>query len=132
MRKTPLRKKSKTPKKKLEDKLWQLCKEITRKRYGNSCYTCPRTGLEGSNWHTGHMIAKASLSNYLKYDLRILRPQCYHCNMNLGGMGADFRRNMERIEGKKYVQAIEKDRNILIKADEMWFKEKIEEYQKLL
>lgn len=132
MKKTPIPKKSKTSKARLERKLWELCKLIIRKRYGNTCYTCSKTGLESFNWHTGHMIAKASLSNYLKYDLRLLRPQCYHCNINLGGMGAEFLRRMEEIEGKDYTQQIFNDRKILIKADEIWFAEKIAEYQKLL
>jgi hypothetical protein len=70
----------------------------------------------GSNWHTGHLFAKASLGAYLKYDLRVLRPQCYHCNINLGGNGARFIENMRRIEGDQYVDKIIKDMNIIVKA----------------
>lgn len=124
-----MRKKSKSPKKKLEDKLWILCKEIIRKRYGNSCYTCGRGNLSGPNWQTGHMWAKASLSNHLKYDLRILRPQCYHCNMNLGGMGAVFFEKMQKEIGIKAMNALIKEKQIIIKADEIWFKNKINEYE---
>lgn len=32
----------------------------------------------------------------MAYDLRILRPQCYSCNLNHGGMGAVFWKNLER------------------------------------
>jgi hypothetical protein len=133
MKRTPLRKvspnKVKKPKKvsklnkvgkqpisKIQRMLWEECKRIIRTRYKNVCYTCGRTGLEGSNWHTGHMFAKASLSAYLKYDLRLLRPQCYFCNVNCGGQGAHFIENMRRIEGDEYVNQILKDRQITIKA----------------
>lgn len=119
-------------KKKQEDKLWELCKLITRKLYPNTCYTCGKAGLEGSNWHTGHMWAKASLGSHLKYDLRILRPQCYNCNINYGGQGALFYAKMLSENGKKYMEALEKEKQILIKADEIWFAKKIEDYKLIL
>ena len=37
----------------------------------------------------------------MKYDLRILRPQCYNCNINHGGMGVVFWKNMEKEIGKR-------------------------------
>jgi hypothetical protein len=132
MRRTPLQKKSKSEVKKLQDELWELCKQIIRKKYGNICYTCDKENLSGSNWHTGHMIAKASLGAHLKYDLRVLRPQCYHCNVNLGGSGAEFYRRMVERDGKKYVDKIYKEKQILIKVDTSWYKNKIEEYKIIL
>jgi len=125
----PLRKKSKSNIKKLQDKLWELCKQITRLRYGNVCYTCGKTGLIGSDWHTSHFIPKASVGAYLKYDLRILRPSCYHCNINLGGNGAEYYRRMVLEIGQKQVDKIFDDKRISIKADEIWYKEKILEYE---
>lgn len=118
MKRTPLKKKSKVRISTIRNKLWLLCKELTRKRYGNTCFTCGRIGLTGSNWHTGHLIPKASLGAYLKYDTRLLRPQCYNCNINLGGNGAIFIENLRRREGKDYVDRILKDRNILVKAED--------------
>lgn len=132
MRKTPIKRKSKSLKKKQEDKLWELCKLITRKIYPNTCYTCGKIGLEGSSWQTGHMWAKASLGSHLKYDLRILRPQCFWCNINLGGNGAVFYSKMLKENGKKYMESLEKEKQILIKADEIWFTEKINNYQEIL
>lgn len=98
--------------------------------YGNTCYTCGRANLSGSNWHTGHLLAKASLGAFLKYDLRLLRPQCYNCNINLGGMGAVFIENMRKIEGDVYVNQILEDRKITIKAYSHYEK-LLEEYAKL-
>lgn len=124
-----LRKKSKSPKKKLEDKLWQLCKEIIRAKYPHNCYTCGAQNLVGMNLHCGHMWAKASLSNHLKYDLRVLRPQCYRCNIHLGGMGAVFFEKMQKEVGTKAMNALIKEKQITVKADEIWFNDKIKEYE---
>lgn len=131
MRRTPLRKNGKQPISKIQKKLWELCKEIIRKRYGNICYTCGKQNLEGSDWHTGHLIPKAALGAYLKYDLRVLRPQCYHCNINLGGNGAEFLRKMSQCEGDAYVEAIYRDRLVTVKAYDHYLK-LVEEYQKLI
>lgn len=130
MRKTAIRKKSKQPISLIQRKIWELCKQIIRKRYGNVCYTCSRTGLEGSNWHIGHMLAKASLGANLKYDLRLLRPQCYNCNINQGGRGADFIENMRRIEGNEYVDRILEDRKLIVKAYDFYI-QLLETYKKL-
>lgn len=100
----------------IQRKIWEHCKRIIRARYPNTCYTCGRTGLEGSNWHTGHMFSKATLSAFLKYDLRVLRPQCYFCNVNCGGRGAEFIENMRRIEGNEYVDKIILDKQKTVKA----------------
>lgn len=100
----------------LQNKIWDECKRIIRKQYGNTCYTCGRSNLSGANWHTGHMLAKASVGAFLKYDLRLLRPQCYHCNINLGGMGAVFIEKMRKVEGNRYVNKILKDRQKTVNA----------------
>lgn len=119
---------------KVQDSIWELCKNITRERYGPWCYTCGRGPLEGSSWQTGHMWAKGALGASLKYDLRILRPQCYNCNINNGGMGAVFYRNMAAKEGKKYMTQLEldliQDRRGLIKAS-TFYPILLEKYQKI-
>ena len=114
----------------IQRKIWEHCKRIVRSKYKNVCYTCGRVGLEGSNWHTGHLLAKASLGAYLKYDLRLLRPQCYNCNINLGGNGAIFIENMRAIEGNEYVDKILADRNVTVKAIDHYLKV-LEEYKSI-
>ena len=116
MKRSKIRKKSKQPISRIQRKLWEFCKQIIRLTYGNNCYTCPATGLVGSNWHTGHMFAKASLGSSLKYDLRVLRPQCYNCNINQGGRGADFIEKMRKVEGDSYVDAIIEDKKVQVNA----------------
>lgn len=61
MKRTALKRKSKSPQRKLEDELWAECKRITREQYGNNCYTCPAKDLIGRNLHTGHLWPKGSL-----------------------------------------------------------------------
>lgn len=130
MKKTKLKKVSKAPISKLQRDIWVECKRIIRARYGNTCYTCGATGLTGSNWHTGHLFSKATLSAFLKYDLRVLRPQCYHCNVNCGGRGAEYIDLMRQREGKKYVEEIIKDKQKTVKAYDHYLKI-LEEYRQL-
>lgn len=131
MKRGKLRKKGKSEISKVQTKLWELCKQITRKKYGNVCYTCGAVGLSASNWHTGHLIPKASLGAFLKYDLRVLRPQCYHCNINLGGNGAEFYRRMIIEVGPTAVNEIIEDRQVEVRALEH-YKKLIGEYEKLI
>jgi hypothetical protein len=61
-------------------------------------------------------LPKGSCGSFLKYDLRNLRPQCYNCNINLGGNGAVFMQKMIIREGQEYVDQIFRDSNLIIKA----------------
>lgn len=116
--------------KQLQDLIWDECKRIIRIRYDNVCYTCGEENLFGKNFQTGHMIPKAYVDAYLKYDLRILRPQCFSCNIWRGGMGALFIENMREREGNKYVNLIlkELDTKIEKKAIYKFYLELLREY----
>ncbi len=131
VKRSPLKRKSKSDIRKLQDKLWELCKQIIRLRYPHFCYTCDKP-IEGSNCQTGHFIPKASSPAELKYSLDNLRLQCYHCNINLGGNGTEFYRRLEHNEGKEYVDKLFKAKYILVKADTMWYENKIQEYTAIL
>jgi hypothetical protein len=115
-RRSKIRKQSKQPVSKLDRKLKELCKQIIRKTYPNECYTCNQKNLKGSNYQTGHMIPKGALGAFLRWDLRILRPQCFNCNLNLGGNGAEFIKRMIIREGQEYVDQIYRDRQVIVKA----------------
>lgn len=125
-----MRKRSKQKISVIQRKLWELCKNIIRKKYGNTCYTCGAVGLTSRNWHTGHLFAKASVGAFLKYDLRLLRPQCYNCNINLGGNGARFIDKMRMIEGDEYVDSIIRDMQVTVKAYDH-YQMLIEQYKEL-
>ncbi len=112
----------------IQRKIWDECKRIIRARYPHVCYTCGKTGLVGSNLHTGHLFSKASLGAFLKYDLRVLRPQCYNCNINRGGAGADFYARMLKENGKRYMDKLQQDRQISVEAIDHYMKI-LEEYK---
>lgn len=116
----------------LKKKLWELCKVLTRARYGRVCFTCGKTGLDGANWHTGHFIPSGSCGAYLRYDLRNLRPQCYNCNINLGGNGAQYYRQMVKHEGEAYVEQLYRDKQKVVKADSIFYTNLIDRYQHLV
>lgn len=130
MKKTPLRRKSKTPLAKLKDELWELCKQLTRREYGYDCYTC---GTYIEYPHTGHFITDSICSTELSYDLKNLRPQCYACNIHKSGNWVNFEAKLIREHGKEYVEEL-KVRNQKtkgLKYDELWYEAKIEEYKNL-
>lgn len=124
----------KSPLAKAKDALWELCKQITRATYGNVCYTCYQDGLHGSNWHTGHFITDSVCSTELSYDLKNLRPQCYHCNINLSGNWVEFERRLIDDHGQAYIDEL-KLRNRETKGLHygiLWYQAKIAEYENLV
>lgn len=130
MKRGKLKKKSKQSISLIQRKIWEEVKRIIRKQYPHTCYTCGKTDLVGGNLHTGHLLAKASLGAFLKYDLRLLRPQCYNCNINHGGMGAIFIEKMRHTEGNEYVNEILLDRSVTVKAYDFYV-ELLEKYKTL-
>lgn len=122
---------SKPDVKKLKVKLWKLCREIIIQRYGNTCFTCGNY-CDGSNRHVGHFIPSSTCGALLRYDLRNLRIQCYRCNIHGGGEGATYYKNLVEEKGQDYVDQIFKDKHKTVKADWVWFEEKISEYEDIL
>lgn len=114
----------------LDAKIWPLCREIIRKKYGNTCFTCGKKNLVGRDWQTGHFIAKKICGSYLRHDLRNLRPQCSYCNEWLGGNGADFYKRLVETEGQKYVDLMFADKHIVCKLSDR-VNELLPIYQKL-
>lgn len=137
LRSSGIKKTKKNSLKALKTKLWELCKQITRLKYKNPngtwhCYTCGKLIDEPAKAQTGHFLASSVCGAYLRYDLRNLRIQDYYCNINCGGNGATFYKNLVDREGQKYVDQIFKDKQKIIKADEFWYQEKIKEYEEVL
>lgn len=122
--------KKKSPQKIIEDKLWAECRRIVFERDNIdgqiNCYTCSALNIEGVNKQLGHCYPKGACGATMKYDLRNLKYQCYNCNMNLGGMGAVFKANLERDLGKKKAKQIEKDywrsKAVSVKASDYYAK----------
>lgn len=131
MKKTPLRKRSLNSQAKLANRLWELCKILTRQVYGYKCYTC---GAKVQYPHTGHFITDSTCSTELSYDLKNLRPQCYPCNIHHSGNWIIFERNLIQDHGQEYVDELKKRNQATkgLKYDSLWFKAKIAEYEALV
>lgn len=115
----------------LKKALWELCKQLTRKNHGFTCYTC---GQKTETPHTGHFISSSVCSGELRYSLDNLRPQCYRCNIHLSGNWIAFEQRLKNECGADWVEAL-KRRNQETKGrkyDEIWLQEKIEEYEAML
>lgn len=136
MKRGKLKRQSKQPISKIQRKLWELCRKVALKKFVNKdgtidCYTCDAQNLQGSNCQLGHMMAKASLGAYLKYDMRLLRWQCARCNLFFGGMGAEFYRRMMIEVGPTAMNELLEDRRVSVKAYDHYVK-LIGEYEKLV
>ena len=90
----------------IESQLWKLTRKRVFDLYGTNCYTCNQTLLVGANLQCGHAYPKGALGASLRYDVRVLRPQCFNDNINLGGMSVVFWKNLEKEMGKEEADAL--------------------------
>ena len=79
----------------LKKKLWSIIAPQIRERYGPRCYTCGGNGTQ-----TGHMFPKGRAHAISAFMPANLKPQCFYCNVNLGGNGAEFAARYLAREGK--------------------------------
>jgi hypothetical protein len=127
---TKKRRSSKPTITKLKKLLWEECKRITRKRYGNTCYTC---GTHVDVPHTGHFIPSSICSTEMRYDLDNLRLQCFRCNIHLSGNWVAYEAHLIVEKGRKFPDLLKK-RNEATKGGmfrEEWYLQKIDEYKLL-
>lgn len=135
MRKTALRRKSKSPVTKLKDELWQLCRKIIKAKYLHVCYTCGKSLVAGEqDFHTGHFISSSICSTYMRYYLGNLRPQCSGCNVWRSGNWIAFEQHLLKENGENYVKELKElnEKTKGQKYDELWYKQQIEDYKKIL
>lgn len=117
MRKTRLKKVSKKSISKIQRELWVECRRVAELWYKKDCYTCPAKNLVGSNCQLGHVpYPKSVLGANLKYDMRVLRWQCFACNIHRGGAGAEAYKRMLKEEGQPYMDLLERNKQETIKA----------------
>ena len=129
-----MKRKSKSETRKIQDELWQECRRISLARYADKdgkhhCYTCDKE-VEGSGKQLGHFIPNSVGGAVLRYNLDNLRIQCYYCNINCGGQGAMFYRNLVRDKGQKYVDDLFILKQQSVKAIDHYHK-LLEEYKKI-
>lgn len=122
MKRSKLNKVSKQPISKMQRQIWELRKKEIYERDKNKdgsidCYTCPAQNLMGANRQLGHgPWPKAALGAFLKYDPRVLKFQCFRCNIHMGGMGAEFYKRLNAEIGPTAMKQLEADRRVTVKA----------------
>lgn len=132
-----MRKQSKSKLSVIQRELWQECRRIQGIKLANpdgsvDCYTCGSKNLQGSNRQLGHVPwPKATMGANLKYDLRVLKWQCYRCNINLSGLGGVAYPKMEKEYGKEFMEQLERDKNVSVKAID-FYTELLEKYKSII
>jgi hypothetical protein len=116
--------------------LWELCKEIVRNRYRNddgtwNCYTCGSVIDSPEKAQTAHFIPASVGGASLRFDLRNLRICDYRCNINLGGNQSAYYHRLRTEVGQEEIDELFRLKNLIIKADEMFYARKIKEYTEI-
>ena len=106
-------------------KFWTVFSLYVRKRDKFKCFTCDNRG-DGKGMHAGHFIPRASGGLSLYFDERNVNAQCYRCNINLGGNGAEYYKRMVEHYGQEVVD------EIFVLRDTGYRKYTIESYQGLI
>lgn len=132
MKRTKIRKKSKTPLAKAKAKLWKVLKQLLDIRDGDVCISCGTSGLVGANKHGGHFIPSSSCGGNLRYDLRNVFNQCATCNLFRNGAGAEYTLALQKKFGNEFVEKIIADKQLGIKLDVIYVDSLREYYESLL
>jgi hypothetical protein len=94
-----------------------------------NCYTCDNPIKIGStNCQGGHCLSKAA-NGGLYFDERAVRPQCYYCNINLGGDHYHFNERLKQEIGLQAWQDMYDNRKAVQKRTREWYEEKIHYYK---
>jgi ribosomal protein L37AE/L43A len=134
MKRTSIKRKSKSSTRKLQDELWQECRRIAIEKYKQKdgtwkCFTCGKP-IDGSNKQLGHFIPNSVGGALLRYNLDNLRLQCYYCNINLGGNGSTFYKNLLEENGQEYINKLFQLKGQTTKAEDH-YKKLLTEYKSL-
>lgn len=123
MKRSKLRKQSKTKVSTLKRKLWKVFSEYIRLRDNYTCFTCGRKG-EGSGIHAGHFLPKSISGIALYFNEDNVHAQCYNCNINLGGNQYTYGTKL----GKEKVDELYQIKNQINKWSEQDYLQRIEYY----
>jgi hypothetical protein len=72
------------------------------------------------------------MGNAAYWDEGNIYTQCFHCNINLGGNGAEYIKRIEERFGKEEAERVRNLRHVTMKCDEVWYIERIAYYQNKL
>ena len=117
-------------------KRWTLTSQYIRRRAADphtgecNCVTCGAT-KHYKELQAGHFIPQAQ-GNAVKWDFRNIHPQCYRCNINLGGNGAEYYPFMLNEYGEEVISELRRLSNTTVKITINEHKEAIEDLQNIL
>lgn len=132
MKRSAIKKKSKTPLAKAKEALWKTLKQVIDIRDGPICISCGAIELHGHNKHGGHFIPSASCGGFLRYDLRNVHNQCAYCNLYCNGAGVQYTLAIQKKYGQKFVEQLIKDKQVTVKLDLDYVNEMTYYYESLL
>lgn len=122
---------------KLKKDLWKLFSLHQKFVYSDDglycqCYTCDRPLEIGTtNCQGGHCLSKAAYS-ILYFDERAVRPQCYYCNINLGGNEYVFNEKLKEEIGEDEWQEMYDGKHEKVKRSVGWYLDKIDYYKQAI
>lgn len=70
---------AKSKRKRLTDRLDEVCLKVIRARDNNQCQKCGKT-IKGSNSHPCHVVAKGNGASLRRWDLLNIFLGCMHCH----------------------------------------------------
>lgn len=120
----------KSKKKKAKDRLWKLVSEYSRRKFADSegmvkCVTCT-TVKHWKELHAGHWIPQAQ-GDAIRFELNGINPQCYRCNINLGGNGPEYYIFMLEHYGQDEMDRLRKRQHEIVRYTEADYLEMIED-----
>lgn len=113
-------------------KCWKVFSEWVRRKDADengmtSCYSCGRV-KHYKELQAGHLIPK-SLGLSMYFEERAVRPQCYHCNINLSGNTIPFSFKIVKEYGAGILEELEALSRTSVKYSIPDYEEMIERYQ---
>jgi 5-methylcytosine-specific restriction endonuclease McrA len=99
----------KTPRKKAKDLAWKATSLYIRKKFADhlgyvSCVTCGLT-KHYKELHAGHFVPQAQ-GDACRFIEENIHPQCYRCNVNLGGNGPEYNAYMLDMYGQEKIDEL--------------------------
>lgn len=126
MKRSPLKKKSKTKISTLRNKCDLLLSPLIKKMYPN-CLLC------GEPTQVAHHHVHKSKSNALRYDLENLINLCGKCHLRLHLDESFWASKIVQIKGVEWFEELERKKNqITVKADVSWYENNLDRLTELL
>ncbi len=128
MKRTPLRKRSKSKTAILKRKLWVVFSRYIRQRdQAGGCFIC-KARATGSNYHASHFIPKSVGGLILYFHPMNVHGCCMRCNIHLGGNLWEYGQKL----GEAKVKELYLLKRKIVKWSEKDYEEKIKLYEQKL